>query len=59
MGLTQVALSKATGIAQGLISSYEKGRIAPGGTKLVAIARALGTTAEWLIVGDDPSLEAA
>jgi transcriptional regulator with XRE-family HTH domain len=51
-GLTQQELSARAGCSQPDISRYLKGRV-PSGEKLVALARALGTTAESLL-GFDP-----
>lgn len=51
-GLTQQELSAKAGCSQPDISRYLKGRV-PSGEKLVALARALGTTAEVLL-GFDP-----
>lgn len=51
-GLTQQELSVRAGCSQPDVSRYLKGRV-PSGEKLVALARALGTTAECLL-GFDP-----
>lgn len=53
-GLTQQELSVRVGCAQPDISRYLKGRV-PSGEKLVAIAQALGTTAECLLGFETPS----
>lgn len=47
-GMTQIQLAAAAGCDQSAISGYLKGRI-PSGDKLVALARALGCSAEALL----------
>jgi transcriptional regulator with XRE-family HTH domain len=47
-GLTQAALAQLVGVGSGVISQYERNDIQPSGTRLIALARALDTTAEEL-----------
>jgi transcriptional regulator with XRE-family HTH domain len=47
--LTQVQLSKATGIAQTTICNYEKGARVPSIENLIQIARALGVELHVLL----------
>lgn len=48
-GMTQVQLAQAAGIFQPMLARYEMGKGLPAGTRLVAIAKALGTTVEEII----------
>jgi transcriptional regulator with XRE-family HTH domain len=43
-GLSQQALAKAVGVAQGRVSDWENGRAPPKATALPALATALGVT---------------
>jgi len=52
-GLTQKELSELTDITESAISRYVKGDRVPRGTNLVKIAKALGTTADDLLSGDE------
>jgi transcriptional regulator with XRE-family HTH domain len=47
-GLTQAALAQLVGVGSGVISQYERNDIQPSGTRLLALARVLDTTAEEL-----------
>lgn len=51
LGLTQVDLATATKISQPQISEYETSQSIPSGDRLVAIARALHVTSEWIVEG--------
>jgi len=54
--LSQDRLAEITGISQNQISRYERGINDPTGKALVALARALDTTADYLLgLTDDPS----
>jgi transcriptional regulator with XRE-family HTH domain len=48
-GLTQVQLAQAAGILQSALACYEQDKDVPSAPRLVAIARALGTTAEEIV----------
>lgn len=54
--MTQKELAQASGITESAISHYVKGDRVPRGVNLRKIARALGTTADY-ILGDDESNE--
>ena len=47
-GLTQAALSRASGIDRSSISLYLSGRYKPKADKLLRLAAALSVTPEWL-----------
>lgn len=48
-GLTQIELSKKTGIHKGLISKYVKGQVLPKSNNADIIAKALGVSTAWLM----------
>lgn len=48
-GLTQAALAKKVGISKQAITTYETGRREAGYRNLIALSRALKTTADWLL----------
>ncbi len=48
-GITQKELAKATGITESAISHYIKGDRVPRGVNLIKIAKALGTTTDYLL----------
>jgi|ERR1035437_1125301 transcriptional regulator with XRE-family HTH domain len=48
-GLTQVQLSKASGVSQGTITGYEHDLQRPSAEKLAALAKALGVAMEALV----------
>lgn len=45
---------RITGASQGVVSKWETGRREPGLENVVALARALGVSTEWLITGEPP-----
>lgn len=51
-GLSQDEVANFCGATRGAVSQWEKDETDPSGKKLVAIARNLGVTAEWLAEGD-------
>lgn len=53
LGLNQAALAKAASISQQAISKLEVGKSVKS-VELVAIARALNVTTEWLETGQEP-----
>ena len=53
-GLTQIELRDASGVSQGQISKYERDQASPDVSDLLALARALGFSAEKLVAGHDP-----
>jgi transcriptional regulator with XRE-family HTH domain len=48
-GLTQEELSEKSGVKQGLISNYEKGRRMIGEDNMVKLIRALETNADYFL----------
>lgn len=55
-GLTLVALSQRTGVHSGVLSFYESGEREPRAAALVAIARHLSVSVDWLLgLVDEPS----
>src|ERR1035437_3464648 len=59
-GLTQVQLSKASGVSQGTITGYEHDLQRPSAEKLAALAKALSVPMEALVPLDSvPSVQAA
>lgn len=50
---TQPALADAIGIRRENISHWETGKAMPSGENLVALARALGVTPEWILHGEE------
>jgi transcriptional regulator with XRE-family HTH domain len=55
-GLTQAALALRSGISQTAISNYEVGDREPGSTAIIALARAMGCSADYLLgLTDDPT----
>lgn len=59
-GLSQGDVSRRTGIAQQYLSLLETGKNDNlGGAHALRLARALGTTADYLLGGDDPDQRAA
>ena len=59
LGLTQVQLAKTAAITQGSLSSIEQSdtKELKAGT-ILALAKALGTSPEWLKTGEGPPTEA-
>lgn len=52
-GMTQKELSIASGVTESAISHYMRGERVPRGANLLKIARALGTTADYLLSKDE------
>lgn len=52
-GMTQKDLAAAANITESAISHYIKGDRVPRGVNLIKIARALGTTTDYLLEQDD------
>jgi transcriptional regulator with XRE-family HTH domain len=50
-GLTQMQLAGKTGLRQGTLANYEKGKNVPSSIVLSKIATALDVTIEWLLDG--------
>jgi transcriptional regulator with XRE-family HTH domain len=48
-GLTQVQLAQAAGILQSALARYEQDQDVPSAPRIVAIAKALGTTVEEIV----------
>lgn len=53
-GLRDSDIAKMTGITQSTFSDWKKGKSAPNAQKLVAIARILETTVDYLVTGETP-----
>lgn len=51
-GLSQLQLADLAGVTQAVISNLERG-IATGTTRIISIANALDTSADWLLNGGD------
>jgi transcriptional regulator with XRE-family HTH domain len=52
---TQVEFGKALGVAQNIVSRYERGRVRPPLDYLVTVARHGKVTLDWLILGEKGS----
>lgn len=52
-GLSDIELAVILGVTRNAVTQWETGRAMPKPQKLPAIAEALDTTVEWLLVGDD------
>lgn len=52
-GMTQKELANAAGLTESAVSHYVKGDRVPRGANLIKIARALGTTTDYLLNQDD------
>lgn len=58
-GLSQLALAEGVGISQGYLSDLISGKKKnPSLAKLVRLARALGTSLDYLLTGQEPFLDA-
>lgn len=55
--MTQKELAQASGITESAISHYVKGDRVPRGVNLMKIARALGTTADYILRDDERNEE--
>lgn len=53
LGWSQTKLSEESGVSQQMISKLERA-VAKGSTEIIALARALGVTPEWLEAGTEP-----
>lgn len=53
-GMTQVQLAAALGVAQQVVSAWEKGLYGPRDQKRIPLARVLGTTVDELFPYDTP-----
>lgn len=51
--MTQKELAKAAGLTESAVSHYVKGDRVPRGANLIKIARALGTTTDYLLNQDE------
>lgn len=54
LGLTQAKLAEKVGVSKQAITAYETGRREAGYKILVALARALNTTTDWLLNAPPP-----
>lgn len=52
LGLSQAELARRLGISPSAMGMYEQGRREPSGTTLVALARELQVTTDYLLTGD-------
>lgn len=56
LGISQLALAFAVGTSPTQISRYERGENDPTGTVLIALSKALNTSADYLLgLVDDPT----
>lgn len=53
-GLSQEALAERLGVSRQAISKWETGEAMPEVTKLAALAKVFGVTADWLISDEEP-----
>lgn len=53
LGFTQAELAAKIGISQQSITTYETGRREPPFKNLVALSRALNTSIDWLVTGNE------
>jgi transcriptional regulator with XRE-family HTH domain len=51
--MTQAQFAKRIGVAQGYLSSLERGEKEPGAAVLLAISSAFGKSVDWLLTGED------
>lgn len=54
MNLNQSELARALSVTPQAVQSWESGKARPKGARLENLAKVLGTTAEWLIMGKRP-----
>ena len=52
-GMNQAELAEKIGVSTSAIGMYEQGRREPSCALLVSLARALGTTLQYLLTGDE------
>lgn len=53
--LTQHELASLVGVTTGAVSQWESDQIQPNGARTTALAQQLGTTAEWIQTGVEPT----
>lgn len=53
LGLTQRDVADAASLTQAAINHFERGRRLPAIPNAIRVAKALGTTVEWLALGED------
>ena len=56
--ITQEKLARELQISQSQLSRYEKGESEIGAEVLLSMSRQFGKTVEWLLTGENPSLDA-
>ncbi len=54
LNITQVELARKVGKTKGAINQWFKGATKPNGSNLLALAKALDVTPEWLETGKEP-----
>lgn len=52
--LTQEQIAKQVGVSKATISQWEKGDTSPNGENTLRLAKALQTSADWILYGDQP-----
>ena len=57
LGMSQVQLSKETGLSTTAMSSYCTGKRVPETSALYRLAKALQTSMEWILTGEDSTIE--
>ena len=50
----QIEFGETLGVAQNVVSRYERGRVRPPVEYLVAVSRKASVTLDWLILGQEP-----
>ena len=55
-GMTAADVTRITGISSTVFSEWKKGKSVPKTDKLILIAKALGTTVEYLMTGEKPEI---
>ena len=54
--MTAADITRMTGISSTVFSEWKKGKSVPKTNKLILIAKALGTTVEYLMTGEKPEI---
>ena len=54
--MTAADITRLTGISSTVFSEWKKGKSVPKADKLILIAKALGTTVEYLMTGEKPEI---
>jgi transcriptional regulator with XRE-family HTH domain len=54
--MTAADITRMTGISSTVFSEWKKGKSVPKTDKLILIAKALGTTVEYLMTGEKPEI---